>query len=421
MIERLSQLSAANFHTNANGSNSQQHHSHHAQLQQHHHPQVPVFQHDEDLAMVNTFLLSLGDSIASSGSNHSSSAHSASSYHPPQTTYFDPATLAQLGLAGLPGIPSPTASTPSSAGEPFAYNYPFNQQRRGSGGPSQPSGHGMDYTSSMFPSLNIPYSHSHSGDIKREQTSSPSYPPTRNPLPPSQLAPIDLMGRKSRSVIPLKESVVALQRPSTATSSSDRMEFEESNERGISGGESDEEMEEASQAPPPPEPMEPKLLPPPTSSATQRRADPFLLAPFRQSPSAPRQTSLPPSADKEKDPLYPLLIRGDRTDPGLKLPPLYRSRDRSVSLTPSSPRSTPYSLSSSGSPTPKSNPSPLPSFASIMHTRSRSPPKVVNEKERMKHIEIVRNLLVWVNEQYMRRRDAPRRFEGRPDAEMIEV
>ena len=63
----------------------------------------------EELAAVNEFLLALGRDV--SGLPNRSVAPSQSPTFPTEN-YFDPSNLSQLGLAGMPGIPSSFVDTP---------------------------------------------------------------------------------------------------------------------------------------------------------------------------------------------------------------------------------------------------------------------------------------------------------------------
>lgn len=101
----------------------------------------------EELEAVNAFLLQLGRNVTGTNSNgtHSQSQshlhpHSASTNHSshgqpprmqvntqhlqtaPTENWFDPATLAQLGLAGLPGLPSAPSSDHQYSHSPNNYN-----------------------------------------------------------------------------------------------------------------------------------------------------------------------------------------------------------------------------------------------------------------------------------------------------------
>ncbi|KAI0964449.1 hypothetical protein AcW1_001265 [Taiwanofungus camphoratus] len=80
----------------------------------------------EELAAVNEFLVTLGRDVAAGGNAHrqqqqqhpqSQAHHIGSAVGDPSSpqSYFDPATLSQLGLAGMPGIP--TAPGPGSGAE----------------------------------------------------------------------------------------------------------------------------------------------------------------------------------------------------------------------------------------------------------------------------------------------------------------
>ncbi|KAI0639983.1 hypothetical protein C8Q77DRAFT_1046197 [Trametes polyzona] len=62
----------------------------------------------EELAAVNEFLITLGRDVSGHGQHGSRHQHSQSVPHGgvDESSFFDPANLAQLGLAGMPGVPS---------------------------------------------------------------------------------------------------------------------------------------------------------------------------------------------------------------------------------------------------------------------------------------------------------------------------
>ncbi|RDX51859.1 hypothetical protein OH76DRAFT_1346022 [Lentinus brumalis] len=62
----------------------------------------------EELAAVNEFLITLGRDVSGAGAHPSRHQHSQSVTHATadEAAFFDPANLAQLGLAGMPGVPS---------------------------------------------------------------------------------------------------------------------------------------------------------------------------------------------------------------------------------------------------------------------------------------------------------------------------
>lgn len=86
----------------------------------------------QELAAVNEFLLTLGRDVA--GSNSQRRSHQPAQHHSSSDdfSYFDAASLSQLGLAGMPGMPASGASyadpgLPSGPGaNPYlqAYHHP---------------------------------------------------------------------------------------------------------------------------------------------------------------------------------------------------------------------------------------------------------------------------------------------------------
>ncbi|KAI0714972.1 hypothetical protein C8Q76DRAFT_618792 [Earliella scabrosa] len=72
----------------------------------------------EELAAVNEFLITLGRDVSASASHPSRHQHSQSVPHASveESSFFDPANLAQLGLAGMPGVPASAPGPGSGAG-----------------------------------------------------------------------------------------------------------------------------------------------------------------------------------------------------------------------------------------------------------------------------------------------------------------
>ncbi|KAI0778748.1 hypothetical protein BD413DRAFT_464858 [Trametes elegans] len=64
----------------------------------------------EELAAVNEFLITLGRDVSGGNQPGPRHQHSQSMPHAPidEAAFFDPANLAQLGLAGMPGVPNPS-------------------------------------------------------------------------------------------------------------------------------------------------------------------------------------------------------------------------------------------------------------------------------------------------------------------------
>ena len=64
----------------------------------------------EELAAVNEFLITLGRDVTGPGSGQRAGMHGPSDYQASPQSYFDPEGLAQLGIAGMPGVPSAPGS-----------------------------------------------------------------------------------------------------------------------------------------------------------------------------------------------------------------------------------------------------------------------------------------------------------------------
>jgi len=89
----------------------------------------------EELAAVNEFLLTLGRDVSGAG-------RPASSHNSFPDNYFDAANLSQLGLSGMPGLPSSNTSFPdsyNSNGPPYTSNNSSYHSSRSSHPPVQGS------------------------------------------------------------------------------------------------------------------------------------------------------------------------------------------------------------------------------------------------------------------------------------------
>ena len=261
----------------------------------------------EELAAVNEFLYTLNRNASARRS------HPGHSDDYPQ--YFDSASLAQLGLTTIPGVPGSGTSFSDPGPYPHSYQHP---------GP-------------IYPSVNhiFPYSQSHytgqSGHMYSPATSSVSTPSPphmsvtmpipdstsfgylvepRGPPPVPNLSPVNYHNSSIRDIIPLKS---------------------------VPGP-----------PPAPPGPVEP----------------PKLQASLHRGPSV----KLTPSSSVKRGSLYPsLALSLTEGDPKLKLPPLnYRSPS------PASPRSLNSTLSRDTSPAPSHSHhavTVLPSIHSIAPSR----------------------------------------------------
>jgi hypothetical protein len=301
----------------------------------------------EELAAVNEFLVTLGRDVAAGGAHRQPLSSDG-------LPYFDAASLNQLGLWGMPGVPTSGSGFPSEqmytsapgidslpaplhsmarsthpSAQPSLYgntyspgNDPgasfspadFSFQRRHSSKfpsmsnvsgslhhhrPTPPLDAGSPHSSASSPANSTPPHHSLSGS----DTSSFDYLRASNgEAPAPQLVPVDYMDKSRRTILPLK------------TAPGD-----------------------------PPEPVEPKL-----THGIHRGP------PAKLTPSAVSLLSLSSS----KSSLYPLLTSGDVQ---YKLPPLKDTYPPSspVAVAPSSPGSTHDTTSRSTSDQPKYNLPPL--------------------------------------------------------------
>ncbi|KDQ63333.1 hypothetical protein JAAARDRAFT_169045 [Jaapia argillacea MUCL 33604] len=374
----------------------------------------------QELAAVNEFLVTLGRDVASGGpsSRHqqqqSSSQQRVDPYSATQAM-FDAAALSQLGLADMPGIPGSGATYPSessySSGS-SGYTQNISSGLRSNHPSVQPSHYGSLYPAVHESSSHISYHDEYDsrramppisslysnyqdqslqaiGGSPHSTSSTPSsvtpphlsssialpeglagfdqLRPVRGPPTVPQLAPVDYRGKNMRNIIPLKTA------PGT-----ERVE-----------------------------PLEPKL------PKSVHRGPPARLTPSAVS-------SL--SSVTRPGPLYPSLPNLD-----VKLPPLshmYRSPSPESSVTSPTRDTSPPSSSHSS---PAIQPRTLPSLSSLRSfTRSRSSgegeerlarevsrielenrTKDISPDERRKHAELIRDLLLVINEDYKKRTAEP--------------
>ncbi|KAI0673703.1 hypothetical protein C8Q78DRAFT_1018519 [Trametes maxima] len=364
----------------------------------------------EELAAVNEFLITLGRDVSAGNPHGSRHQHSQSMPHNTvdEAAFFDAANLAQLGLAGMPGVPPPPGpgsgagyhgdsnyiplneysqqqmssypsrsshqsvqaavqfglypSTQDIVGPAAPLPYTSNRQRAhrasatddhfGSLNPS-PSFHGQSYGQG-YPYLTPPLDHGPNGNpggSPLSTQSGTSTPPNSTPphipltVAPESVAAFDLY-RASRA-----PPVVQLA----------SMDYGTKNMRTIVP------LKSAGPAPAPssstsnpsnvlskrPEPVEPKL------DTGVHRGPPARLTPSSVAPSS------------KSSPLRPLLTSGDE---GLKLPPL-AARFRSPSPSPSPPATGDVSSrSSTASPAPSSRRSHSPASISD-DARTSEPPR----------------------------------------------
>jgi len=203
----------------------------------------------EELAAVNEFLITLGrDVTTTTRPHHSAARHSASEYedHAPHS-YFNPAGLNELGLAGMPGIMSApgsgasypdTASYSGSAMPPYpsktsnsvpgmnfanpnagsmypdilANSYPDLQRRPDRQMASLPSSFQDSHYHSPQPFLTPPLEFESSVSSPHSSLSTPSNAnhefdyvrPTRGSAPIAQMAPLDFTQKSIRHITQLK-------------------------------------------------------------------------------------------------------------------------------------------------------------------------------------------------------------------------
>ena len=351
----------------------------------------------EELAAVNDFLLTLGRDVSGSGRQPHQPTNSGLS----PDTYFDAVSLTQLGLAGMPGIPSPS-TTYDNINHGTNYNnntYTLPRSNHASvhtnqyGGTYANVNEAYDSTEYYPPHNN----HRHSG----------KYPPTSNssyanhhhhPTPP-----LEISSPHSTASTPVNTTPPQLSLSMPASIATfDYLH----NSRGV--------------------PVAPHLARPEYMPKSMRTIVPLKSVPGSQSnrpePVEPRLTQpvhrgppaklTPSSVNSSKTSLYPLLTAGDAQ---YKLPPMQRSY-RSPS--PPSREATP---SSSESSSPVSQNTVLPSLRSIANS-VRSPEsedltrdiasielenrtKDIAQEDRKRHAELIRDLLVTVNSKFRERAD----------------
>ncbi|KAJ7361507.1 hypothetical protein DFH08DRAFT_952061 [Mycena albidolilacea] len=422
----------------------------------------------EELAAVNDFLITLGRDVADAGSRQSNNNSTFSS-----ESYFDPVSLSQLGLAGMPGMPSappdhaadhphPYGAQPthhhhhSFSGPPYSSarsTHPSVQPSYGGGGGGGMYQHMDEHVGyhgeypSRRPSKYAPYpqnyhhnnTHSppHDGGSPHSNTSGSSGTPPQMHLPPpdsaafnylrpsrgappvAQLAPDDYIDKSMQRIILLKSAGPAA--PST---------------------------------------LEPKMPPLQTSVRLPARLESAASVPSPASTLASLRT---PSLSSGGS-LYPLLTSGDAK---YKLPPM-KLRYRSPS--PSTSRASTPSAGSDTTASPAlSERTILPPLKSITPSIAAAPsasaddmdvvrpntessedmdvaddidlgriqllerakavaegvraPVAVSAEERKRHAELIRNLLVSINTEFRKTYGTPPpprelRDEGPRDVEM---
>ncbi|KAI0684747.1 hypothetical protein BC835DRAFT_1292265 [Cytidiella melzeri] len=459
MVERLSTLQSLNSTTSLSHSTIQ-------------HPQAPPhgqrfpprsvsfdIRSPEELAAVNEFLITLGRDITGNAV-----PRTAQDY--PQS-YFDAASLSQLGLAGMPGVPSVNApgSGASYHGDSGVYASPpsmMNQMPNGYPNRSvHPSASQMQYGSGgMYPSLanagppvhGFPHRRVPSGDHD-------AYPNIHHPGPgrtlPSffQPTPTHLLSPHS-----LESNVSGGASPYSTHSTRSTPPINTPPQLSESLAAFDSLM--PSRAPPVIQlaPMDYQsqtrrtmvpLMTVPTRSAVEskwnatERGPPAKLTSSASAPLIPPSSS-PLSLRSSSSSLYPLLTSGDAE---FTLPPLqhkYRSPSPSDSSSPPprprtslSPSSTAMSVdedecdssSHSSTPTPPPTLPPIRAFRASSERESdrlasqvgrialeSSNRKTEGSEQRAIHAELLRDMLVSINREYRRRYGTPPPISSLPPA-----
>ncbi|KAK0500613.1 hypothetical protein EDD18DRAFT_1145129 [Armillaria luteobubalina] len=145
----------------------------------------------EELAAVNEFLVTLGRNVSGRPQQQSPPSGTAAASFPPD--YFDPVSLSQLGLAGMPGMPpSHTHYSPEPA------SYPNNS----------PPQQYASYSNQRYPSLT---EYPPSADYHRRYLHSTTPPldfdyirASRGPPPAATISPVEYMNKAMRPMVPLK-------------------------------------------------------------------------------------------------------------------------------------------------------------------------------------------------------------------------
>ncbi|KAG6879869.1 hypothetical protein C0992_010538 [Termitomyces sp. T32_za158] len=358
-----------------------------------------------ELAAVNEFLVTLGRDVAGNTRTHPPSQ--PNNQHIPQPfspeTYFDPVSLGQLGLAGMPGIPSSNSNFQQDhAYPPSAPSTQFNshssyQFARSTHSSVQPNQYGSMYggISDASAHYNNDYnSHSRRLPGKYAHTSHTSFSNHyHHPTPPLE----------SGSPHSTVSTPVNTTPPQVSLSMPESVTFDYLGSRG---------------APPVPHLARPDFMP-----KTMRTVVPLKSVPGSQPPrrepmelKAPVSHRGPPMdigahsipSPLEGHSLYPLLTAGDAE---LKLPPLHRSFHSPLPLSRSSSPSTSSARSTSPADT------ILPSLRSIASPalKTRDDDKLTRElgrielenrvgeagrEDRKRHARLILDLIVSINRKF---------------------
>ncbi|KAF6766610.1 transcription factor PacC [Ephemerocybe angulata] len=320
----------------------------------------------EELAAVNDFLLTLGRDVSSSirpiPTNTSPQSNGNLADH-----YFDAASLSQLGLTGMPGLPNGGSYSDSHYPHAFSGNgYP--QPRS-----NHPAMHGGHY-GGVYPGMGDPNGYSAPPDYGRRPSQQQKYQQnTFNHYHHHPTPPLESSSPHSSASTPATTTP-----PQVPLSMPDTFDYL----RGPRGG-----------------PPVAHLAPPDYGTKAMRPIIPLKTAPGSYSDHAvparpePMEPKLSPAAHRgppadlaqitKPGSLYPLLTSGDAQ---FKLPPL------SNLYHPTSPPS------SSRDSTPSSTQSSPHGRIELEH-RTRSP----SLEERKRHAETILNLLVTINNDFKQR------------------
>ncbi|KAL0564455.1 hypothetical protein V5O48_017591 [Marasmius crinis-equi] len=167
----------------------------------------------EELAAVNQFLVTLGRDVSGTVRNHNPHPPPP----PPTSThdYFDPVSLSQMGLAGMPGIPTESDFQPPNTYNPHAHA-PYAHHAHHPPPPQHHHRHSSSSASS-YPSVYSRYPNQPTPplDGSPQSTGSPHSPSSAafdfiRPSPSSRaapgLAPADYGTKQYRTIVPLKSA-----------------------------------------------------------------------------------------------------------------------------------------------------------------------------------------------------------------------
>ncbi|TFK56560.1 hypothetical protein OE88DRAFT_1649919 [Heliocybe sulcata] len=387
----------------------------------------------EELAAVNDFLITLGRDVAAGGAQrHPQVQHQrGDSGNYSTASMFDAASLSQMGLAGMPGLPGSGATYPSEHGYPALSSthqyasvpYPSTAGLRSNHPSVQPAAYTslysevpheyaappaltrrsmQGYAGSPYGQINLQASELDSPHSSSSTPSSATPPHLALPMPENPLFFESVRAPRVPSVVPhlaqpdysqpQRQRYIPLQNPGEKTA-----------------------------YPRPPEPIEPKL---------RSRVQPGL--PARLTADAVSSLSSPSSSSSTSSRLYPLLKEGDSK---YKLPPLNSTlRDMDDARAPDSPPPARESTPSSRHSSPELQARTLPGIHSITagtaarrsaepverlsreigRIRLESSAKDNTPEQRRRHAELIRDLLLVINDDFKKRVDPSSRQRTSP-------